>query len=89
MKVQALEDKGKEGPGGWRGGLGGERLPPIQKESKWCCRQVPTLVIGPECGSHLCDGTFWNLGQTPPLLWASVRNIRNEDGLDACFLKMI
>lgn len=26
MKVQALEDKGKERPGGWRGGLGGERL---------------------------------------------------------------
>ena len=43
MKVQAQEDKGKEGPGGERGGLGGERLP-IQEKSMWYFREMPRLV---------------------------------------------
>lgn len=56
MKVQAQEDEGKEGTGGDRGGLGGERLP-IQEKSMFYFREMPRLVSDLNVVSLLLSST--------------------------------
>lgn len=66
MKVQALEDKGKEGPGGWRGGLGGERLPSRRRASGVVGRS-PRWVLDLNMGLVSVMGPFGTLDK--PLLF--------------------
>lgn len=76
MKVQSPEDKGREGPGVWRGGLGGQRL------RAQACRETPLA------GSCPCEALAVGPRTDTSSVVPGVRNAGKGDGPDECFPKV-